>query len=109
MDIALFILMYLCKKVAAVIGKSYHITEIRHFIWGLGYSLTNMYNHNYFEKLVVHCINIFKRPAWNHEVFYKYCERRWTGYCSKQRAQGLLAVVRKESLIIWSTEEPRIV
>lgn len=46
MNIALFILMYLCKKVAAVIGKSYHIIEIRHFIWGLGYPLTNMYNHN---------------------------------------------------------------
>lgn len=63
MDIALFILMYLCKKVTAVIGKAYHITEIRHFIWGLGCPLTNMYNHNYLEKLVVHCINIFKRPG----------------------------------------------
>lgn len=33
MDIALFILMYLCEKVTAVIGKSSHITKMRYFIW----------------------------------------------------------------------------
>lgn len=81
MDIVLFILMYLGKKVVVVIGKLYYIIEIRYFIWGLGYFLINMYNYNYFEKLVVYCINIFKRFVWNYEVFYKYCERRGIGYC----------------------------
>lgn len=33
-----------------------------------------MYNHNYLEKLVVYCINIFKCPGYNTEVVYKHCE-----------------------------------
>lgn len=33
-----------------------------------------MYNHNYLEKLVVYCINIFKCSGYNTEAVYKHCE-----------------------------------
>lgn len=47
-----------------------------------------MYNHNYPEKLVVYCINIFKCSAYNTEVVYKHCGMGDAGHCYEQGIQG---------------------